>query len=277
MKKPSAESTFTLRRVQELLGVSGTAVTGLIDAGFVSPTRGSRNEYRFTFQDLMVLRTAHGLRNVNLSPRKILRSLRRLKATLPQALPMTGLRITAMGDRVTVRDREGHWEVDSGQLLLDFEVAQLKGGIAFLPVAKADQAPDQDCRSWFTRGAHMEADEPAKAEAAYRHALALAPDYVDAYLNLGAMLCESKRCDEAVALYDIALTHCPNSALVHFNHAIALEDQGRLADAVASYERSLQLEPTLADAHFNVGRLEEQLGDARGALRHFSAYRRLQS
>ena len=277
MKMPSAESTFTLRRVQELLGVTRSAVTGLMDAGFVSPERGSRNEYRFTFQDLMVLRMALGLRNANLSPGKILGSLRRLKATLPQALPMTGLRISAIGDSVTVRDRASQWEIDSGQLLLDFEVALSEGGIAFLPVADASAAPDEDHRSWFTRGAHLEADEPAEAEAAYRHALALAPDYVDAYLNLGAMLCESKRCDEAVALYDIALTHCPDSALVHFNHAIALEDQGRLADAVASYERSLLLEPTFADAHFNVGRLEERLGDARGALRHYSAYRRLQS
>ena len=38
-----------------------------------------------------------------------------------------------------------------------------------------------------------------------------------AYVNLGAMLCESKRCDEAVALYDDALRHCGDTPLVHFN------------------------------------------------------------
>ncbi len=271
-------STFPLRRVQELLGVSRTAVTGLIDAGFVTPTRGARNELRFTFQDLMLLRTAHELRKADISPRKILRSLRRLKQTLPQELPITGLRLTAVGDNVTVRDRQGHWEVDSGQLLMDFEVAPAHGSIAFLQTpVQARDAAETDPESWFARAAQWEIDDPSKAEAAYRRALSLAPDYVDAYLNLGAMLCESKRCDEAVELYDRAVEHCPDSALVHFNHAIALEDQGRLKKAVASYERSLQLDPSLADAHFNVGRLEEQLGDARGALRHFSAYRRLSS
>ena len=45
---------------------------------------------------------------------------------------------------------------------------------------------------------------------------------------------------------------------------------------MASYEQSLVLDPTLADAHYNLGRLREQQGDPRGALRHFSAYRRLQ-
>ena len=45
---------------------------------------------------------------------------------------------------------------------------------------------------------------------------------------------------------------------------------------MASYERSLALDPTLADAHYNLGRLREQIGDKRGALRHFSADRRLQ-
>jgi hypothetical protein len=38
----------------------------------------------------------------------------------------------------------------------------------------------------------------------------------------------------------------------------------------------LEVDPKLADAHFNLGRLREHLGDARGALRHFSTYRRLQ-
>ena len=60
------------------------------------------------------------------------------------------------------------------------------------------------------------------------------------------------------------------------NHAIALEDQGCLHEAVGSYAHCLKLDPSLADAHFNLGRLQEQLGDERGALRHFSTYRRLQ-
>jgi tetratricopeptide (TPR) repeat protein len=95
-------------------------------------------------------------------------------------------------------------------------------------------------------------------------------------LNLGALLCESHRCDEAVALYDEALRRKPNEALLHFNRAIALEDRGDAAAALASYHACLRLSPDLADAHYNAARLHQQLGDARQAVRHFNAYRRLQ-
>ena len=278
MTKPVEESTFTLRRVQAMLGLSRTVVSGLISAGFVVPTRGPRNEHRFTFQDLMLLRTAYTLQASKIPPRKILRSLARLKATLPETLPLTGLRITAVGADVAVRDRDGHWAADSGQLLMDFEVAPAHGGnsVAFLEHSTAEPEPADDANTWFQRGEALEASDPSGAERAYQEALARRPEFTDAYLNLGAMWCEAGRSDEAVELYEHALALCPPSALIFYNRAVALEDQQRPGEAIASYERALALDPTLADAHYNVGRLQEVLGNARGALRHFSAYRRLQ-
>lgn len=268
-------STFTLRRVQAMLGLSRTTVAGLIAEGFVAPTRGQRNEWRFTFQDLMLLRTAHALQASKIPPRKILRSLARLKATLPQELPLTGLRITAVGADVAVRDRHGQWQADSGQLLMDFDVAPVAGSVAFL-ARSASSPAGPDAAAWFERGVALEATDPAGAEAAYRQALVLAPDRAEAYLNLGALWSEAGRFAELAELSEQAVAHCPDEALVHFNRGVALDHLERLPEAVASYERSLALDPTLADAHYNLGRLREQLGDEHGALRHFSAYRRLQ-
>jgi tetratricopeptide (TPR) repeat protein len=271
----SDTSTFTLRRVQAMLGLSRSIVAGLIAEGFVAPTRGKRNEWRFTFQDLMLLRTAHALRASKIAPRKILRSLARLKATLPQELPLTGLRITAIGADVAVRDRDGQWQADSGQLLMDFDVAPLAGSVAFLE-RKASSPAGPDAAAWFERGLALDATDPAGAEAAYRQALVLAPDLAEAYLNLGAMWSEAGRFADLAELSDEAVAFCPDSALIHFNRGVALDHLECLPEAMASYEQSLVLDPTLADAHYNLGRLREQLGDKRGALRHFSAYRRLQ-
>ena len=193
-----------------------------------------------------------------------------------------------------MRDGRSQWQADSGQLVMDFELAPAKGTVAFLqrvaPLprhapADADAsgrarpyaAPlRDDAAAVFSRGEALEASDRRGAEAAYRQVLALDPDHADAYLNLGALLCEGTRCDEAVALYDEALRRHPDEALLHFNRAIALEDQGRPAEALASYHASLRLAPDLADAHYNAARLHEQLGDAKQAVRHFSAYRRLQ-
>jgi len=273
--------TYTIRALQETLGLSRGVIAGLIAAGFVTPSRGPRNEYRFTFRDVVLLRTAVELQAARIPPRRILASLKKLRATLPAELPLTGLRITAVGNEVTVRDGRSHWQAESGQLVMDFELAPAAGKVAFLqrapsPAAPAPVAPAEQAASWFSRGESLEASDRRGAEAAYRRALALDPAHADASLNLGALLCESHRCDEAVALYDEALRHRPDEALLHFNRAVALDDQGRSAEALASYHACLGLAPDFADAHYNAARLHQQLGDAKQAVRHFNAYRRLQ-
>ncbi|VTU26712.1 tetratricopeptide repeat protein [Variovorax sp. RA8] len=275
MTAAGTASPYTMRRVQQMLGISRVAIQRLVSAGFVMPTRGTRNEFRFSFQDLMLLRTAQGLQEAQIPPRKILRSLRRLRATLPDELPLTGMRITAVGADVAVRDRRGTWEAGSGQLLLDFEVAPVDGRVAFLDSNSARSTSAVDAQQLFAHAEALEDTDPAQAEAAYRAVIAAAPDHIDAYVNLGALLCDLQRYEDAVQLHESALPRRPASALLFFNHAIALEELGRLRAAALNYERSLQLDPDFADAHYNLGRLKELFGDARGALRHLNAYRRL--
>lgn len=277
MTARSADAPYTLRQIEEMLGLPRSAVAGLIAAGFVTPSRGARNEYRFTFQDVVLLRTAHALRAAKIPPRRLLSSLRSLKAQLPATLPLSGLRITAVGSDVAVREGGRQREVESGQLLLDFELSgEASGTIALHPHVPAAAAHEQ-AEDVFARGARHDADgDRDAAERDYRRALSLDAQLADAWLNLGALLCERGRCTEALALFDEGIERCPDAALLHFNRAIALEDLGREVEALADYERCLALAPDIADAHFNAARLHEKTGDARGALRHWSAYRRLQ-
>src|SRR4029079_14849245 len=51
-------NTYTTLAIQEMLGPSRGVITGLIASGFVAPSRGPRNEYRFTFREVGLLRTA---------------------------------------------------------------------------------------------------------------------------------------------------------------------------------------------------------------------------
>ena len=266
--------TYTLRGIQSMLGISRSVISGLIASGFVTPTRGPRREYRFTFQDVVLLRTAYGLQKADMAPRKIIRSLRRLKATLPDELPLTGLRITAVGNEIAVKEGDAQWHVESGQMLLDFEVKPERGTVTLR--AAAPEADVEAPAEWFNRGLDLEAVDRAQAEAAYRRAIAKAPGYIDAYLNLGVMLCDDGRCEEAVAVYAQGLQHRPDEALLHFNLAVALDDLGRAEEALDYYMACLRLSPKLADAHYNAARLHEQLGHPTQAIRHYSEYRRLQ-
>lgn len=274
MSTSTRDATYAQKRVQQMLGLSRTTVKGLIAAGFVVPVRGARNAYRFSFQDLMLMRTALALQQASIPPRRILRALAKLQAELPAEVPLTGLRITAVGATVAVRDRSGQWRADSGQLLMDFEVAEVAGTVSFIP-AVAPPASPQAPVDWFKQGVALENSDAAAAETAYRQAIAQAPASAAAYLNLGALLCESGRCADAVQLYEVALGLVGHEPLMHFNHAVALEDLQQFDGAIAAYERALRLDGDLADAHYNLGVLLEQRGAGMGALRHFNAYRRL--
>ena len=274
MTSSTVDAPYTLKRVQEMLGLSRSTISGLISAGFVSPVRGARKEHRFSFRDLMLMRTAFALQQASIPPRRILRSLAKLKAELPAEVPLTGLRITAVGADVAVRDRSGQWEADSGQLLMDFEVAEVAGTVSFISSAipRESEVP----ADWFKRGEALEKSDAPAAEVAYRQAINTAPSRPAPYLNLGAMLCESGRCADAVKLYEDALAVVGDEPLIHFNLAVALEDLEHFDSAVAAYERALRLDDMFADAHYNLAMLLEKHGDEVGALRHFNAYRRLE-
>ena len=63
--------SYSVRDVQRVLQLAPDTTRSLIRAGFVHPARGPRREYRFSFQDLIVLRTARALLDA-----RILRPLR---------------------------------------------------------------------------------------------------------------------------------------------------------------------------------------------------------
>jgi tetratricopeptide (TPR) repeat protein len=266
-----------MRELQSMLGVSRSVVSGLVAAGFVTPSRGPRNEYRFTFQDVVLLRTALQLRSARIPPRKIIMALSRLRAVLPDELPLTGIRVTAVGNDVAVKTGPAQWDAITGQLLLDFEVAEIKGEVAFLDTTPRQKDLARQAEEWYDLGEKIRRSDVKGAEQAYRKAIALSPQpFYAAYVDLGALLCEVEtRCEDALRVFDDALSHFPEDPILHFNRAIAFEELGRLDDAERSYERCLELDPSYADAHHNLAMLLETRGDQRGLIRHLSAYRRL--
>ncbi|MGO4328532.1 tetratricopeptide repeat protein [Cupriavidus sp. 2TAF22] len=267
--------TYTLREVQAMLGISRAVASRLIAAGIVTPSRGARREFRFTFRDVVMLRTARSLRAAKIPSRRILRSLAHLKASRGDGQPLSGVRVIAVGNQVAAREGRLQWHVDSGQLLMDFE-PEADAGVAPLQRPASPEASPRAAVDHFEAACELEAGAPAEAEAAYRQALAAFPGYLDAYLNLGCMLCDAGRYADAITLYREALAHLPGEPLLHFNLAVALEDDGHPRQALASYERCIAQLPDFADAHFNAARLHQELGNARGAIRHFNHYRKLQ-
>jgi tetratricopeptide (TPR) repeat protein len=271
--------SYTTRDVARLLGLSEPQVRSQARAGFLSPDRGPRNGYRFSFQDLVLLRTARELAQARVPPRRIRSALRGLARDLPTGHSLTELRITADAQRVVVRDEGSAWNPESGQLQIDFSIAELANRVE--PVARrlADSARSSDrplsSLEWFDLGVDLEAAAPDEALNAYTHALAVDPDFADAHVNLGRLLQLGGRTAEAVEHYRRSLLVGSTDPTASFNLGTALEELGRWADAIAAYRRAILGDPQFADAHFNLARLYEQAGRPAEAIGHLREYQKL--
>jgi tetratricopeptide (TPR) repeat protein len=222
---------FGVREVEKLLRLPRRTIHGLIKAGFVLPERGPRRAYVFSFQDLIVLRTAQALAAANVPARRITRSLKELRRHLPDAMPLSGLSIGAVGDRVVVKEGARRWQAESGQYLLAFEGDPAAGDLKVIAREPVD-------------GYELhQAGRLQEAEAAYRNELEVAganPDPLLLY-NLGVLLEDLERNAEAMEAYRWALRADPRMADGHYNLALLCEKLGRPQEAIRHMARYRKL------------------------------------
>jgi tetratricopeptide (TPR) repeat protein len=267
---PPAIQQYGVHDVERLLGLPRSTIHSLVRAGFVSPARGPRKAYLFSFQDLIVLRTAQALATANVPAKRITSSLKRLRRRLPQSMPLSGLAIGAVGDRVVVKEGTSRWQADSGQYLLEFDGDPDEGSLNVIERSEATSA-----EQWFDRGFDLEKEDPGAARKAYERAIAADSSHLAAYINLGRLLHEARRLPDAEAMYRRALAAQGPDPLLLYNFGVLLEDMDRRNDAVEAYEKALRGNPRMADCHYNLALLYKKLGRPKQALRHMAQYRRL--
>ena len=88
---------------------------------------------------------------------------------------------------------------------------------------------------------------------AYNKALAIKPDYAEAYNNMGNALKEQGKLEEAIEAYNKALAIKPDYAEAYNNMGIALKEQGKLEEAIEAYNKALAIKPDYAEAYNNMG------------------------
>lgn len=264
---------YGVRDVEKLLRLPRSTIRALIEAGFVSPARGPRNAWLFSFQDLIVLRTAQALSAAKVPPKRITRSMKELRRRLPDTMPLSGLSICAVGDHVAVREGGRRWQAESGQYLLAFEGDPANGSLSV--IERKDAEPPAIAKDWFDRGVAVEGEDPEAALQAYERAIAEDPALLDAHINLGSLLHEAGRHDKAERVYRDAIQTCGSDAALMYNLGVLLDDVGRKNEALEAYQAALRGNPDLADCHYNLALLCEELGKPREALRAMAQYRRL--
>lgn len=273
--------SYRAEQVAGLLGLTVAQIRSYVRAGVLDPARGPRGELCFSFQDLVFLRVVKGLASSRIPPRRVRHALRRLRAALPEDRPLSGVRLSAEGGEIVVRDDDRTWSPATGQYWLDFGTADGSHETVTMHApapsteAEAPLALTPTADGWYALGAELEASDPEQARLAYQKALALDPTHADSHVNLGCLEHEAGRLGDAERHYRAALAIRPDDATAAFDLGVVLEDLGRLEEARAAYQQAVDRTPDCTDAHYNLARLCDRLGDATGAIRHLRAYRSL--
>ena len=87
----------------------------------------SKRSHHYSFQHLVVLRTAQGFHNAGVLMQQIRKVLNSLQRQLGEGEVLSSLKIYASGKRVVVWGGRSRWQPDSGQFLLNFETTCLDG------------------------------------------------------------------------------------------------------------------------------------------------------
>jgi tetratricopeptide (TPR) repeat protein len=288
---------YDTKDLERLFGLPASAVRALARAGNIQPVRRS-GRLHYSFHDLVVLRTASALRAAKISSQRINKTLQELRSALPEGSALNKISLTALGNRIAIREGQSLRESDSGQYALALEIVEEKGRLHV--ITRQDAAPASDSGSTsatdtrtgtnndnefstgvstsrgadehYARALSLEDINPQSAQKAYELCLKADPDYLEARINLGRLLHLAGRLAEAERVYRVGAKADP---FIAFNLAVVLEDLHREPDAIAAYREALALDPQFADAHFNLARLYERAKDPKASLRHLLAYRRM--
>jgi tetratricopeptide (TPR) repeat protein len=113
-----------------------------------------------------------------------------------------------------------------------------------------------------------QAGKPQEALQCFEQALRIKPDLAEGYYNMGVTLARLDRFQEAIEHYEQALRLKPDFAEAHYNLGIALAESGRIAESMVQWKEALRLKPDYAEAHFNLGLMLAAQGQTTEALEH---------
>lgn len=278
MPAPATKQAYSRQEVRRLLDVSASQLRSWEQQNFVSSS-GS-----FTFSDILALRTLIGLRDSKVSAAQIRKALDAVRARLSDVhSPLTELKIYAQGKKIQVLFEGQRMEPISGQLLLDFDEAEIKKLLSFPAKSEKETSAGEKHKSrreaehWFEKGLELEQTGAPMEQVieAYQKASEIDRTSAGALVNLGTVYFNARDWRSAERNYRKALEVDPQYALAHFNLGNLFDEKGDRSEALSHYLAAIQIHPNYADAHYNVALLYQSIGQPLKAVRHWKLYLKL--
>lgn len=279
MAAPATKQAYSRKEVCRWLAISERQLKSWERQNLIP----ALNEY--SLADLAALRTLVGLRKGRVSAAELRRAVAAVRSRFGAAgNPLTELRLYSDGRKIRVQFAGTKMEPVSGQLLFDFDQAEINKLLAFPDAAQSPPQPNKaaqrrEAESWFERGLQLERTGAPMDEIvdAYLQAARIDPSSAGALVNLGTVYFNARLWREAEQYYRLALDVDGGYALAHFNLANLYDERGRREEALVHYQAALQANSNYADAHYNVALLYQAMGQSLKAVRHWRAFLKLDS
>ena len=268
-------SAYTLGDVARLCGVSRRRVRYWERTALLAATAENDGEPSFGFRDLVHARSIVGLLSRGVPLRRIRQQADDLRERFPGLEPLPSLRTWREAPRLLVH-HDGAWMESDGQLVLDFVREGSEGAVE--PLAAVDaESTLAAAREWFEQGCELDVERATwdAAEDAYRRAVALDPGYADAHCNLGSLLFNSGRVEEARVHFERTVEIAPRHVEGNLNLGTLFEESGADEEALAHYRRALESDPLFPDVHVSMALIYEKLELPRTARSHWRRYLQL--
>lgn len=281
---PATAHAWSREQVRRLLPVSERQLRSWEKQQFIAPAD------RFGFSDLLALKTLVALRDSRIPAGEIRRTLSAIRARMRDVgNPLSEMKLYSDGRKIRVQFEGRRMDAKTGQLLLDFDKAEISRLLSFPGKDRAGQVgagasppPNiqgrrAEAEMWFERGLQLEQEGAPLDEVikTYQQALAIDPTSAGALVNLGTVYFNARAWREAERYYRDALTADPDYALAHFNLGNLFDEMGDRAKALHHYQTALRLNANYADAHYNIALLYQCVNQPLKAVRHWKAYLKL--
>ncbi|HSC89507.1 MAG TPA: tetratricopeptide repeat protein [Polyangiaceae bacterium] len=259
---------FTRSEIARLIGLSESRLRTLDKSGIVTPSARRKGRRAYDFQDLIALRAAKALLDNNIGLRQVTRAIANLRSNLPRlARPLHELRIVSDGRRVVVQTTEGHFEPETGQMVLDLEVKTLREDIVRVLRPSAGRERAKTAYDLYLRASELDEDPATMNEAValYEKAIEYDPWLAIAHTNLGNIAFRRQDVDLARQHYQKALEIDGRQPEAKYNLGYLMLERGEPEKSVEYFLGALEADPHFADAYFNLAMAYEQLGETEKA------------
>jgi tetratricopeptide (TPR) repeat protein len=261
---------YTQREVGRILGVDAGRLRYWERLKLVRP-QARWGEKFYSFGDLVALRTVKRLTDNQIPARRVKRAVALVEQQFGEApLPLQALRFLEQGRDVLVIPPGAAWPFSPIKQQWAFPFGTT--GLA----AKIHSMVGPTPEDLFQSALDCETNPETLPEAIenYRHVIDLAPDWVDAHINLGVSLYQLGKTDEARAEFLAAVRIDPLNGIARYNLGCVLEEQGEIDAAIEHLRRAARAMPAHADVHFNLALAYEKRGERRLAREQWMLYLR---